>query len=211
VTNPSPATRSFAHADHGTPREENRSMLMAQKTRRWSRADLARMPKDDGNSYEVVRGELFVTPAPRSAHQQVVVVLHRLIAPYVWAQHLGDVHLPRSVMVFDGSEVEPDLMVRPAVPMPPPEWSEAPVPLLVVEVLSAITRRRDLGPKRALYLDAGVAEYWIVDAGRRVVRVVRPGEADAVAAGSLTWHPRGASSPLVVDLGGLFFDALGPA
>ena len=36
-------------------------MHMATKTRRWTRADLARLP-DDGNRYEVLDGELFVTP-----------------------------------------------------------------------------------------------------------------------------------------------------
>lgn len=183
-------------------------MLMAQQLRAWTRDDLDRLP-EDGNSYEVVRGELFVTPPPSSDHQQVIVELNRLLVGYVASQRIGDVHHPRSVVVFEGSQVEPDLMVRPTV-VPAPRWEEAPVPTLAIEVLSPFTKRRDLVPKRSLYLDAGVAEYWIVDPDRRVVRVVRADEPDAVAEQSLTWHPRGAAEPLVLDVRQLFLDALGP-
>lgn len=183
-------------------------MPMAQQARAWTREDLDRLP-DDGNSYEVVRGELFVTPPPSSDHQQAIVELNRILVGYVAAQGIGDVHHPRSVVIFEGSQVEPDLMVRPKV-VPAPRWEDAPVPLLVVEVLSPYTRRRDLMPKRSLYLDAGVGEYWIVDPDRRVIRVVRRGGADAVAEHTLTWHPPGASDPLVIDVRALFLDALGP-
>ncbi len=183
-------------------------MLMAQQTRVWTRDDLDRLP-DDGNSYEVVRGELFVTPPPSSDHQQVIVVLNRILVGYVSAQGIGDVHQPHSIVTFEGSQVEPDLMVRPSI-VPAPRWEQAPVPFLVVEVLSPFTKRRDLVPKRSLYLDAGVAEYWIVDPDRRVIRVVRPDEPDAVAEHSLRWHPSGATEPLVLDVRQLFLDALGP-
>lgn len=183
-------------------------MLMAQQSRAWTRVDLDRLP-DDGNSYEVVRGQLFVTPPPSSDHQQVIVELNRLLVGYVASQGLGDVHQPHSVVVFEGSQVEPDLMVRPKV-VPAPLWEDAPIPLLVVEVLSPFTRRRDLVPKRSLYHDAGVAEYWIVDPERRVIRVVRQGEPDAVAEHSIMWHPVGAAEPLVLDVRALFYDALGP-
>lgn len=53
------------------------------------------------------------------------------------------------------AELEPDLMVR----QPQTggrDWDDAPTPILVVEVLSGSTRRRDLGEKRQLYLDARV-------------------------------------------------------
>jgi len=46
------------------------------------------------------------------------------------------------------------------------------LPDLVVEILSAATRENDLGPKRALYLAAGVGELWLVDPAERAVTVV---------------------------------------
>ncbi len=183
-------------------------MHMAQETHQWTRADLQRLP-DDGNRYEVVRGELFVTPAPRARHQELIVVLARHLSRYVDAHALGNVHQARSVMVFDGSEVEPDLMVREKVPPPPPEWEDAPLPFLVIEVLSGSTRRRDQVQKRSLYLDAGVLEYWIVDGEHRSIRVVRPQRDDEVVTDELRWHPAGASEPFVLDVASMFREALG--
>ncbi len=49
-------------------------MLMALSTRGWTLAELDRLP-DDGNKYELVDGELFVTPTPSPAHEQLVAVL----------------------------------------------------------------------------------------------------------------------------------------
>lgn len=183
-------------------------MHMAQGTVPWTRAGLERLP-DDGNTYEVVRGELFVTPAPRARHQEIVVVLARHLSRYVDAHDLGNVHQARSVMVFEGSQVEPDIMVRRAVPPPPPEWEDAPVPFLVVEVLSDATRRRDRVQKRSLYLDAGVPEYWIVDGDQRTIRVVRPERGDEELSDALRWHPLGASAPLSLDIAAMFREALG--
>lgn len=208
MTNLPMQRRIFAHAHRAARIGENRIMLMAQATKEWTRGDLARLP-DDGNKYEVVRGELFVTPAPRSPHQQLIAMLNRLLVPYVASEGIGLVHQARSVVVFDGSEVEPDLFVQPTVSAPPPRWENAPTPLLVVEVLSPVTKRRDRGSKRQLYLDAGVPEYWIVDGERRSVMVVRPGAEDARVTGTLTWTPDGARTPFTLDLPAFFTDVLG--
>jgi hypothetical protein len=66
MMNRSMAARIGAQAQRGHPIEENRTMAMAVETMRWTRADLERLP-DDENRYEVVRGELFVTPPPSGA------------------------------------------------------------------------------------------------------------------------------------------------
>jgi Uma2 family endonuclease len=182
-------------------------MHMAVQMHRWTRRDLERLP-DDGNTYEVVRGELFVTPVPARPHQEIVTVLSRYLAPYVAAQRLGDIHFPRSVIVIDDSEVEPDLMVRPRVP-PGPRWEEAPLPFLVIEVLSETTRRRDLVAKRSFYIEGGVAEYWIVDGKRRTITVVRPDQPDVVVTAGLRWHPSNATAPLDLDVASIFREALG--
>jgi Uma2 family endonuclease len=107
------------------------------------------------------------------------------------------------------SEVEPDLFVRPGASAAPDEWEEAPLPFLVVEILSDTTRRRDHGPKRALYTDVGIPEYWVVDGDARTIRLVRSGAEDLVASETLTWHPTGASAPLTLDVRAMFREALG--
>ncbi|MEO8622270.1 MAG: Uma2 family endonuclease, partial [bacterium] len=97
-----------------------------------------------------------------------------------------------------------DLMVRRLHPAGSFDWDEALTPSLVVEVISDSTRRRDLGPKRELYLDAGVPEYWVVDPKVKNIRVVRPGEADQLATERLTWSSVGARESLVIEVASIF-------
>jgi Uma2 family endonuclease len=174
----------------------------------WTLDEVHRLP-DDGNRYELVRGELFVTPPPSVGHEGLVAILNSLLVPYVQENGLGLVHHPRAVIRDHGSEVEPDLMVRPEAERIPEQWELLPRPILVVEVTSGCTRRRDLLQKRTFYLDIGVAEYWIVDGRERSVRVVRPASDDVNVVQTLTWSPVGARRPLVIDLPALFARALG--
>jgi Uma2 family endonuclease len=131
-------------------------MPMATESIQWTLAELHRLP-DDGNKYELVRDELFVTPAPTPLHENVLARLTEILFPYVQRHALGSIYHPRSVLRFEGSEVEPDLMVRQPWPTASGRWEDAPIPILVVEVLSDFTRRRDLRQKRDFYGDAGVA------------------------------------------------------
>jgi Uma2 family endonuclease len=176
--------------------------------RHWTIEQLQLLP-EDGNKYELVRGELFVTPAPTFGHETVVSILHSLLEPYVRAHALGRIYRPRAVVrVRPHSEVEPDLMVRPVAP-PRTTWERAPIPILVVEVTSETTRRRDYVDKRQLYLDLKIPEYWIVDTESREVHVVRPGEQDVVVTAELTWHPASAPLPFQLDVVSVFREALG--
>jgi Uma2 family endonuclease len=178
-------------------------MHMATQLKRWTLEEVHSLP-DDGNKYELVRGDLFVTPPPNEDHETILSRLTRVLDPYVAAQRLGMVYHPRSVMRFDGSEVEPDLMVRQPRIVTDKDWDDAPTPILIVEVLSGSTRRRDHLQKRELYLEAGVAEYWIIDQEARNVRVVRAGQKDAVVTEELRWDAPGATAPCIVDLLELF-------
>lgn len=178
-------------------------MAMATTRKVWTLEELHSLP-DDGNKYELVRGELFVTPPPTDEHETILARLTALLVPFVATHHLGLVYHPRAVVRFEGSEVEPDLMVRQPQSGPPADWDTAPTPILVVEVLSGSTRRRDQKEKRELYIDAGISEYWIVDAERRIIRVVQPGMADRVEHDRFVWQPRGASSGLDIQLGDVF-------
>jgi Uma2 family endonuclease len=187
--------------------EEFRLMYMSA-TRHWTIDQLQLLP-EDGNKYELVRGELFVTPAPTFGHETVVSILHSLLEPYVRAHALGRIYRPRAIVrIRPHSEVEPDLMVRPVAP-PRTTWERAPIPILVIEVTSETTRRRDYVEKRQLYVDLEIPEYWIADIESREVHVVRPGEQDIVVAAELTWHPASAPLPLRLDVASVFREALG--
>lgn len=177
-------------------------MAMVMRAKNWTLDDLHRLP-DDGNKYEVVFGELFVTPAPSEEHETILARLNALLVPYIATNHLGAVFRPRVVVRWQGSEVEPDLFVRAMRSRPTKDWEDAPAPVLVVEVLSPPTRRRDLGDKRTLYLTSGAGEYWVVDPESRSVRVMRANVDDVVMTDQLTWAPVGAS-PLVIRVPALF-------
>ena len=77
--------------------------------------------------------------------------------------------------------------------------------LLAAEVLSPSTARADRVAKRTLFRDEGVPEYWIVDLDARTFERTTPGDArPEIVVDSLAWHPEGASTPLIVDLGAYF-------
>jgi hypothetical protein len=67
-------------------------MHMPQLARQWTVDDVHALP-DDGNRYEVIDGELFVTPAPRLRHQEAVVELIVVISRF--SDHITrlEVHL----------------------------------------------------------------------------------------------------------------------
>jgi Uma2 family endonuclease len=178
-------------------------MRMAAAIKHWTLGELHRLP-DDGNKYELVHGELFVTPAPSVTHEMVLARLSRVLEPFVAEHQLGFIFHPRAVVCVDGSETEPDLMVRAAPSPSTRDWNGVPIPILVVEVISQSTRRRDLGSKREFYVDVGVAEYWVVDPDAKTVRVIRAGAADEVQSSELAWHPPGATRALTIRVPDLF-------
>jgi Uma2 family endonuclease len=180
------------------------AILMATQLKRWTLEELHSLP-DDGNKYELIHGELFLTPPPNDDHETILARLTRILDPYVAANRLGHVYHPRAVFRFKGSEVEPDLMVRQEAPGTGSAWETAPPPILIVEVFSPSTRRRDLMQKKDFYMeDAELAEYWMVDGDRREIRVARPGEPDQVATDILVWHPSGPSESLTIRLSDVF-------
>jgi Uma2 family endonuclease len=76
--------------------------------------------------------------------------------------------------------------------------------MLIVEILSPSTARRDRGKKRDFYLKLGVPDYWIVDPESQTITSVRQSQPDVVANTKLVWQPAGASAPLAVELATIF-------
>jgi Uma2 family endonuclease len=183
-------------------------MGMAATIHRWTLAELHRLP-DDGNKYELIHGELFVTPAPTDAHEELAALLSELLTPYVSRNRLGRVYHPRAVVQYRGSEVEPDLMVRPIPARLPVRWDRAPRAHLVVEIVSPFTRRRDYTTKREFYLERRIPEYWVVDGEERTILVVRPGMKGVRQRARIDWQPAGAPEPFVLDVAEYFREALG--
>jgi Uma2 family endonuclease len=205
LTNPMGAGM-MAHA-RGRPIGKNPEMHMALTTHRWTRADLERLP-DDGNRYEAIRGELVVSSVPAPRHAALVEALRAILEPYCRDQQLGNVS-ENQAFVHDDDEVIPDLVVRAPLTVPPPaDWDDAPMPLLVVEVLSPSSRRNDRVLKSAFYIEGGVPEYWIVNGDARSITVVTNAGSTAESA-RLHWQPAGRIVSLDIDVVKLFTTALG--
>src|SRR5579862_9510550 len=116
-----------------------RMVTKAPRTRPWTRADLARLP-DDGNRYEVLDGQLLVTPQASFPHQYAASELIAALGVYCRQHALGVVVGPGAVP-FGKNELEPDVEVVPVAPRDITDtWDDAPRPILVIEVLSQGTR-----------------------------------------------------------------------
>jgi Uma2 family endonuclease len=168
-----------------------------------------RLP-EDGNRYEVIDGILYVTPAPRPAHQVVLERLARRLFDHVERYVAGvQMRAPADIVFGPNRAVQPDLFVAPLVRGRRPEtWQEITHLLLAVEVLSPGTAKRDRGVKRRLY-QKHADEYWIVDLDARVFERWRPGhDRPEVLDTVLEWHPTGAGEPLVLGLPALFRETL---
>ena len=125
----------------------------------YSRADLDRMP-DDGNRYELLDGEIVMSPSPHPRHQLMAVEL--LVSLHAACpDHLRVVTAPLDVVLADNTVVVPDLVV--VAPTAFDDRGHNGPPLLAVEILSPSTRGQDLVRKKRIYEEAGISSYWILD------------------------------------------------
>jgi Uma2 family endonuclease len=172
----------------------------------WDYSDYARLP-DDGNHYEVLDGELLVTPSPSPDHQNIMGRLYMLLVAYVERHELGVVILDVDLLFQTGQFLRPDVLVV-------PESSRAAItrrgietaPSLVVEILSPTSSGIDLVKKPARYGDFGIPEYWVLDPEDRSAWIWRFAEGSRVpeqVRGRLEWKAPGAPEPLVIDLDAL--------
>jgi Uma2 family endonuclease len=136
--------------------------------------DLKLIPPDR-NRYEIVDGELFVTPAPRTLHQRIVANLLTALHQHVRRHRLGEVFVaPYDVVLATGTVLEPDvLFVSSSRLHYIGEDNLSGPPDLAVEVISESTKRLDREVKLKQYALYGVSEYWLVDPEGKNVEVFR--------------------------------------
>ncbi len=120
---------------------------------------------NDGKRYEIIDGELFVTPSRRTAHQIAVANLLYYLSEFVKRRTLGRVFTAPFDVVFSRFDVvEPDLLyISKARASVLTEKNVQGAPDLVIEVLSETTAKIDRTTKLKLYSRFGVQEYWIID------------------------------------------------
>jgi Uma2 family endonuclease len=144
---------------------------------RFTYQDYLRLP-EDGRRYEIIDGELFLTPAPGTWHQRVSARLQFLLTRHVLEADLGEIfNAPCDLLLSETDVVQPDLFYVPKerVGIVEENYVSA-APDLVVEILSESTAKRDRGIKAKMYERFGVLELWIVDPRAKKVEIFRRSE-----------------------------------
>lgn len=180
-------------------------MGMPAAQRRWTTDEVRQLIAESPLAtprYELVDGELLVTPSPTAPHQRAVALLWYALHEYLPRNPVGEVYIsPMDVELEPGTIVQPDVFV-----VPPHEsrriLRELPVRevMLAAEVLSPSSGRHDRVTKREPYL-RHVSEYWIVDLDARLFERWRlDSHYPEAIVSTLEWHPTGAAEAFRLDV-----------
>ena len=141
---------------------------------------------DDDNRYEIIEGELVLTPSPGIIHQHIAAKIETVIRNFVEQSNLGMVMgAPLDVVLDKNVVLQPDVLfvsreryhiITAACLKGGPD--------LVVEVISSSSGVRDRIKKSRIYRHYGVKEYWLVDPGAGTVEVLSEGDRGWYLAGA---------------------------
>jgi Uma2 family endonuclease len=185
-------------------------MHMVQVPTRWT-AEMVRALPDDRNRYEVIEGDLIVSPGPSWIHQRAVVVLTGMLRGYLRSNRIGLLLSgPADIEFNEVTQVQPDIFVVPrGAGSAPRQWDDVRQLLLVVEVISPSSARNDRLQKRELYLQRGAPEYWIVDVDATLIERWRQGDTrPEIMSDSIEWRPPNAQSPFLLNLAEYFAEVV---
>ena len=136
-------------------------------------ADWEAMPHGDGNRYEIIEGELFVSRSAGLTHQVVLANLITLFVLFLEKNPIGAFIPDVGVILSKFSAVIPDLVIVLNEQQDTIVTNDRLMgpPALVIEVISpgSTNSRRDRVDKLRLYTKHVVPEYWIVDPGNLTV------------------------------------------
>ena len=151
-------------------------MKMA-RLKEWTYEEFMALPEGGPVRYEIIDGELCMTPSPVTRHQKISKNLLFEIERFLRTNPLGEIFAAPVDVVFSQEPpqvVVPDLVFVAAEHLSLiTEKNLQGVPDLLVEILSPTTATIDRRVKHALYERVGVPEYWIVDPERNSVQVFR--------------------------------------
>lgn len=136
----------------------------------------------EGERAELIDGQLYALASPSRIHQEIIIELTYHFQHYI-KSNKGNCKIyaaPFAVNLNanDKTFVEPDISII----CDPDKLSDRGcegAPDLVIEVVSPSSHRMDYIKKTALYADAGVREYWIVDPATEQTTLYRFEETDA--------------------------------
>lgn len=149
---------------------ETAELPIPQKER-YTYEDYAQLP--EGAPYELIRGELVMSPSPSAEHQRILRRLSWSIQQYLDESEKGEMFFAPMDVYFSEHDIpQPDLIfiANDRLDIIGEQKIES-APDLIVEILSPSTAYRDLTTKKRLYEQHGVKEYWTVDPEQRTVEI----------------------------------------
>ena len=130
----------------------------------------------EGQRAELIDGVVYDMAPPSRLHQELVSELHYKITSYIKKNNGACKIFPAPFAVFlnkdDKTYVEPDISVICDKSKLDDRGCNG-SPDLVIEIVSPSSRKMDYTTKNALYSDAGVREYWIVDPEKQRTTIYR--------------------------------------
>ena len=146
--------------------------------KKYTYEDYLKTPKD--KRYELIDGELLMTPSPIPNHQRISGKLEFVVRKFVTENNLGEVfYAPCDVYLDDENVVQPDILFisKDRLNIIGDKNIQS-APNLVIEIISENSVYRDMVQKKRLYARFGVKEYWIVIPEEKEVEVyILKGEA----------------------------------
>ncbi len=120
----------------------------------------------EGTLAELIDNQIYMSPAPFSSHQKLLLKLANKLVEIVENVNLGEVIIAPFDVKLDATRnaVQPDItVILKSNPNQIVDGRYVGIPDLVVEILSPGNKEHDLVTKKDLYEKFGVQEYWIVD------------------------------------------------
>lgn len=146
-------------------------MTLAIDSKKYTYEDYLKTPED--TRYELIEGELTMTPAPDTDHQDILRNLVIVIEKYVSEKTLGKVFFaPVDVILDEYHVLQPDLIfittarldiIKKRGIFAPPD--------MALEIISPSSYYRDSVQKKELYERFGIKEFWVVDPANKVIEV----------------------------------------
>ncbi|MFN3407632.1 MAG: Uma2 family endonuclease [Limisphaerales bacterium] len=140
--------------------------------RRWTYAEMVAELPETNLPVELWNGEIVMSPAPHPDHQRIVARLWKQLDCFVSEGDMGECFLsPLDIVLTPRRVVQPDVFFIAKARLGLVRDYVAGAPDLAVEVVSHDSWKRDRVEKKALYEQAGVTEYWIVDPDAETIEV----------------------------------------
>jgi Uma2 family endonuclease len=136
-------------------------------------ADDYRALPEGGKRYQLIEGDLYMSPSPNRFHQEISLNIALCIGNYLKSHPVGKVFdAPLDVYLNNDNVFQPDLVfiARENYRVLTDAGIEG-VPDLVIEILSPGTAKLDRNLKQRVYAQCGVKEMWLVDPETTTVAV----------------------------------------